>query len=302
MTYVLAVSGGVDSIVLLDALVNHRIDELVSEGLTIDLSGQFVVAHFDHGIRSDSIEDRVAVEKLAKSYNIPFETKRVELSADVSEDEARTVRYNFLRQVCKKHNAQLATAHHQDDLIETMIINLIRGTGWRGLVSLSSNSDILRPFLHTPKNDLLLYAKKYNLQWREDSTNSDTKYLRNYVRLNLIPAMLKKDPRCVERLLDINKETERLKKDIATELQNLMSSIQLPDSSQTFPRYNFIMWPPLASREVIYSIFTVLDPAWHPRELHIKRTLHFIKTGGSGKELQVSKDLNVRLSVNRVSF
>ncbi len=170
MKYIVAVSGGVDSVVLLDKLVHDGEHELV-------------VAHFDHGIRDDSAEDARFVAGLAEKYGVPFATKREELGAGASEELARTRRYTFLSEVAKKHDAQIATAHHMNDIAETIAINLMRGTGWRGLACLAS--DIYRPLLDTTKTDLVSYAHEAGLEWREDSTNESDTYLRNRVRRKL---------------------------------------------------------------------------------------------------------------------
>jgi tRNA(Ile)-lysidine synthase len=139
-----------------------------------------VVAHFDHGIREDSSEDAAFVESLSGQYGLRFETKRVVLGPDASEEKARQARYDFLRSVAKKHDARIVTAHHADDAIETIAINFKRGTGWRGLAVL--DSDILRPLLQLSKKDLIEYAQRRGLSWREDSTNASDAYLRNRVR------------------------------------------------------------------------------------------------------------------------
>src|SRR5690606_41547248 len=110
-----AVSGGIDSVVLLDMLSHVP-------GLKL------VVTHFDHGIRPDSAQDAVFVEELAAHYGLPFETKRVELGTKASEELARRHRYAFLRDVAARYNAKIITAHHADDVIETVAINHIRGT------------------------------------------------------------------------------------------------------------------------------------------------------------------------------
>lgn len=173
--YVVAVSGGVDSIALLDIL---------SRQAGLDL----VVAHFDHGIRADSAEDRKFVENLAYIKSIYFVYSTGELGADASEAKAREARYKFLRQVVNDQGARaVITAHHQDDVIETAIINILRGSGRKGLTALKSRGDIIRPLLHVSKKELLEYAKDHKLEWRQDPTNSDTTYLRNYVRHKLLP-------------------------------------------------------------------------------------------------------------------
>jgi tRNA(Ile)-lysidine synthase len=165
--YVVAVSGGVDSVVLLHKFVQHP--EL-----------EVIVAHFDHGIRDDSHDDALFVEQLARIYGLPFETKREDLGRKASEEYARDRRYEFLRAVAKKHDARLVTAHHADDAIETVAINVTRGTGWRGLAVL--DSDVMRPLLDMSKQEIIDYAHAHNLQWHEDSTNASDTYLRNRIR------------------------------------------------------------------------------------------------------------------------
>lgn len=171
--YTLALSGGVDSTVLLDVL---------SEISSIDL----IIAHFDHGIRHDSIKDQEFCKKLAEKYKLPFYFEKGILGENASEAKARAARYKFLNEVKDKTQSQaIITAHHQDDLIETAIINMLRGTSYKGLSALKSTSKIIRPMLGISKKQILAYARKNNLLWREDPTNQETKYLRNLVRSRL---------------------------------------------------------------------------------------------------------------------
>lgn len=170
MKYVVAVSGGVDSVVLLHALVSRGEHELV-------------VAHFDHGIRKESHLDAQFVERLSNKYAVPFEVRREELGAEASEEVARDRRYLFLREVAKKHGAIVATAHHMNDIAETIAINIARGTGWRGVAVLAG--DVYRPLLHMTKHDIRAYAESKRLDWREDSTNASDVYLRNRLRRKL---------------------------------------------------------------------------------------------------------------------
>ncbi len=168
--YVLAVSGGVDSVVMLDMLSRRSDLELI-------------VAHFDHGIRDESHEDRKLVSELAKKYGLPFEYERVELGKNASEVLSRNKRYDFLKRVAGKYDAKLVTAHHADDVIETIVINFTRGTGWRGLAVLDSG--LARPMTGYTKAEIIDYAIKNNLVWHEDSTNKSDKYLRNRIRQKL---------------------------------------------------------------------------------------------------------------------
>lgn len=344
--YVIAVSGGVDSMVLLDALVHDRLTELTHYPLSTTHS-QLTIAHFDHGIREESAGDEQFVRKMAEQYGIRYESARVELGANASEEEARKARYKFLRQCCNKYHAQLVTAHHQDDVTETMIINLIRGTGWRGLAPMeqfsifnfqfSNNSQVLsnqntkqvsvipeksgiqssylsganhipgsqpvwRPFISVSKQEILAYAKKYKVQWREDSTNTDTNYLRNYVRLQLIPAMKQKDPMAVQKFLKTYQNTTELKKEIATELQKYLIKYQLSNINYIVPRYDCIMLPSAAALEILYQLITTLDPNWHPSLAQLQRTLHFIKTAYVGKSMDITKRVRVVCTMREATF
>jgi tRNA(Ile)-lysidine synthetase-like protein len=175
--YVAAVSGGVDSMALL---------QLLHEQLNLELT----VAHFDHGIREDSFKDRKLVQKIAKQYSLPFVFEEGRLGKGTSEAEAREARYKFLQRAQNSAKARaIITAHHQDDVLETAVLNILRGTGRKGLTSLSSRSNIIRPLLDVSKNELIKYAQTQGLVWREDPSNQDTVYLRNYIRHKLLPKL-----------------------------------------------------------------------------------------------------------------
>ena len=172
--YVVAVSGGVDSMVLLDLLVKQP-------------GVQLTVAHFEHGIREDSDRDRLLVQRVAAAHGLSFVYNRGNLGAGTSEAVARAARYRFLHTVRQAAGAQaIITAHHQDDMLETAIINMLRGTGRRGLSSLKSHDRMVRPLLLCNKKQIKTYATDHHLCWHEDSTNQDERYLRNYVRSKIL--------------------------------------------------------------------------------------------------------------------
>ena len=171
MRKLLAISGGVDSVCLLHMFKDEP---------------EILVAHFNHGTRPSSKDDEEFVKNLAEKYHKEFIVGRANLGSDVSEEKARNARYEFLRKIAEEKNAQIYTAHHLDDLIESITINLLRGTGWRGLVPLDAG-DIIRPLI-TKKYDkqkLLKYAAENNLTFRQDPTNTEDNYLRNRIREKL---------------------------------------------------------------------------------------------------------------------
>jgi tRNA(Ile)-lysidine synthase len=172
---VLAASGGVDSMVLLDLLRKRS-------GIKL------IVAHYDHGIRPGSAQDRKLVQDIARLHGLPFVHEAGKLGAGTSEAKARKARYMFLERVKLASGAQaILTAHHQDDVLETAIMNMMRGSGRRGLVALKSTDGLIRPLLDYDKEQIRDYAHAQALAWHEDSSNTDLKYMRNYIRHKILP-------------------------------------------------------------------------------------------------------------------
>ena len=267
--------------VLLDTFAQKDKDELI-------------VAHFDHGIRKDSSRDRKLVEKAAKKYGLKFEYEEGLLGPKVSEAKARKARYQFLRRVKDKHSADyIVTAHHQDDALETLLINLIRGTGRRGV--LKETSEIKRPLLEMSKEEIIDYAKAHKLKWREDSTNSDNRYLRNYVRNVLVPAMKEQDPESIEYLLDSNTSLSAANKEIQEELDMLIDeNISISDKEVEIPRNWLIMLPNEVGREVLYEATRKLNKDIELTRKNIESMLVFSKTAKTGKTLELKKGVHLK--------
>lgn len=230
-TYVIAVSGGVDSVVLLDMIAHRKSDDTI-----------YVVAHFDHGIRSRSSEDAKFVAQLAEKYGFVCVIGEGKLGQAASEALARERRYAFLRKIAQEYKAEkIITAHHQDDYIETIILHLLRGAGIRALRPMQGQEDILRPLIHKTKKDLLAYAREHNLQWREDETNEDTSYLRNYVRLVLMPRM----HTATNSLLELSASMEGSLHEIDSRI-----ALLLPKTN-SYPRARFVLLPYSVQKEVM---------------------------------------------------
>ena len=267
--YVVAVSGGVDSVVLLDLLAKQNDLELV-------------VAHYDHGIRKDSAKDAELAQNLAKKYGFEFEQEKGNLGADVNESDARDKRYSFLNGVKQKYTAKaIITAHHQDDLIETSMINILRGTGRRGLTSLKSRDGYLRPLLEYPKKQLINYAKSNKLDWNEDSTNKDIKILRNYLRLRVVPKMNAKKR---QEWLEILQKTQIINDKIDAEIRGLLKR-GLHKGQPILSRKWFIMLPHDISKEVVLTILYDLGTQDIDKK-SVERLTIQIKTLPAGKIVQ----------------
>lgn len=178
----LTVSGGVDSMVMM--------------ALTAAAGYRFGVAHCNFQLRgNESEEDEVLVENEARRYGVEFYNKRfdtvgeMERTGESMEMAARRLRYAWFKELCEEHGyTAIVIAHHGNDSIETFFINLLRGTGLRGLTGISTQvGHIVRPMMFATRKIIHDYAVAHRIPYREDSSNRSTKYLRNKVRLGVVP-------------------------------------------------------------------------------------------------------------------
>lgn len=186
----LAVSGGLDSVVM--ARLFH-------------MAGQaFAVAHCQFQLRgAESEEDAAFVQQLAESYGVPFfvrhfETKEYAVQQGVSTQvAARELRYAWFSELCDTHGFEyVATAHHLNDSVETMLLHLARGTGIRGLRGIPvRNGQVIRPLSFTTRAEIMAFAQEHGLLWREDSSNAGDAYTRNVIRHRLVPLLEEINPR-----------------------------------------------------------------------------------------------------------
>lgn len=192
---IIGVSGGADSIALLDMLYT--------------LGYECIVAHCNFHLRDqESYRDEYFVEKICTKYNVKyvsasFNTKKYIKEESISlEMAARELRYAWFEKIRKKYNAdKIAIAHHQNDSVETVLINLIRGTGIRGLTGIAPiNGNIIRPLLCIYREDILEYLNEKELTFVEDSTNKEDIYTRNKVRLNVLPLLQTINPSVIQAI------------------------------------------------------------------------------------------------------
>lgn len=268
---IIAVSGGVDSVVLLDTMAkNYPVNKII-------------VAHVNHGIRPEAGKDADFVRQLADKYGVTYRQVNLELGAGASEEQARRGRYKFLRDLANEFEAKIITAHHADDVIETIAINLTRGTGWRGLAVMGAG-DIDRPLTHLHKRDLLDYAKNYNITWREDNTNQSDYYLRNRLRKK----MKILDSKTQNKLLKLWQNQTNLVQQIDSELNNLI----------TKKRYFYIMTPSKVATEVLRATLGRDDVTQTRPQL--EDILLSIKTARAGSRKSINS--NTRIAFSKTEF
>ena len=215
---VLAVSGGPDSVMMLDYFAKQ------ARRLRLTL----IIAHLNHKIRGkEADKDEAFVKKLGRTYGIETVTGRTNVPALAKklktsvEHAARYARYDFLTKLALKRKFHLiATAHHADDHAETFLLNLLRGTEPKGLLGIpvkralhgAAGISVIRPLLQVTRAEILEYMKANALSHRKDKSNEDEKYRRNWLRKTLIPLIEKKQPRFKAHLTELSaKLAKRLK-------------------------------------------------------------------------------------------
>lgn len=199
-TVIAGVSGGADSIALLDILFSMK-----------ELGLRLIVAHLNHMLRGDDSEaDATFVSEFAAKYNLPLESRSVDiyqfsLERKLSlEEGGREARYAWFDEIASKYGARaVALGHHADDQAETVLMRLLRGAGASGLSGMSPGAGgrYIRPLLCATRTEIEDYLRKKNIPFRTDETNSDTRFLRNRIRHELLPYLKTYNPSICDRLI-----------------------------------------------------------------------------------------------------
>lgn len=232
--FLLAISGGLDSICLFDFFLKNKLS--------------FSVCHCNFNLREDSKKDLKLVKKLSERNNISFFSKNFDIKKYAKKNKislqaaARKERYKWFDNLLEKNNIDLlCTAHHINDNLETVIYNLVNSTGFRGIRGIKVlRKNIFRPLMNFNKNELMDYALKNNLEWREDSSNKLMKYSRNRIRLKIIP-QLKKINNSLERSVgDTSSNLSELEKFISFQISKLTE--KYVDNSSNGFKININKW------------------------------------------------------------
>lgn len=198
---VIGVSAGPDSMCLLNIMQNK--------------TNKIVVCHINHNVREESKEEELFLQKYCQDKNLIFESMKIDKYEENNfENEARKKRYAFYEKILKKYNAKyLFLAHHGDDLIETVLMKIIRGSnleGYAGIKEINNLDEyqIIRPLLTYTKQDILNYNKSHNIPYFIDNSNTNTKYTRNRYRKNILPLLKEEDKNVHKKFLKYSKTLE----------------------------------------------------------------------------------------------
>ena len=274
-TIIVAFSGGYDSMCLLDIL--NKLGEKI------------IAVHLNHNWRGEeSLNEAKNCGNFAKSKGIQYYSEILPDCIEKTETAAREARYDFFRRCAKKFNSKIVfTAHNFDDNAETVLYRIIRGTGTIGLQGIAEKRDIFyRPLLKTTRAEIEKYCKDNNLKPNNDSSNSNTKYRRNFIRHKIIPLLKEINPNVTEALNSLS--------EIAYE-ENRLIDTYLPK--------NLILASEIEQKRLIYKILNEYNLDYDREKIeNIQKFIQENKNSKSGKKISLTDNLWLFVSSKKVEI
>lgn len=289
--YVVAVSGGVDSIVLLHLLAHADRYRLR-------------VAHFDHGWRDDSDRDRRFVQQMARIYDLPFHSQRAD-GLKISEEAGRNSRYAFLHGLANQYGADgIITAHHLDDRQETSLFNILRGSGWVGAAPMiNSEGKLLRPLLKVRKSELYDYARHHGLPWREDRSNADIRFDRNFLRHEVLPQARRQQADFDQQYNDSLQQLDQLNQQLSLEIDRIIK----PAYKNNPPRFEFdrkllVDLSLVSLKQVLATATRRLEPGIQLSANLLNQLALFTKKASVGSQKSLPAKLKLAIGYDKVAI
>ena len=298
-------SGGPDSITLLDVLLK----------IQKEIKFNIVVAHINHMIRKEAIDDQKYVEEFCKNRKIPCFVKQVEIQ-DIAkkqkigtEEAGRKIRYEFFDEILKQTNSnKIATAHTKNDNVETVLMNIIRGTGTSGLkgIEVIRENKYIRPLINCKRNQIEEYCKKNNLKPRIDKTNMENIYTRNKVRNLLIPYIQKEfNPNIIEaidRLSKISKEENQFIEDKTIQAyKEILIEETKEQITLDLKKFN-VLELVIKNRIVLYTINRLFGSSSGIEKIHIEDIIKLCSNNIGNKFLIPNKKVKILVKNKKIFF
>lgn len=291
-------SGGPDSMALFDILIK----------LKKQLNFKIICAHVNHNIRKESKEEADFLKNYCLKYDIPFEFMTIEkYGNDNFHNEARNIRYNYFEDILKKYNANyLFTAHHGDDLIETILMRIVRGSTLKGYsgfnkVVIKNNYKIVRPLIYVTKTDILDYNNKEKIPFVIDKSNLKDKYTRNRYRKTILPFLKKEDKNVHEKFLKFN--------NILNEYNNFVNRVIDKEIDQIYQNNIlsipiFLKLDELIQNEIIYHILEEIynDDLLMINGIHSKLIIKLIKSKRANATIYLPLNIKVVKMYDEIKF
>ncbi len=306
---VLGISGGPDSLAML-YIINELQKEFQKEGISFDFS----VAHINHMIREEASEDEEFVKNTCQNLGVKFFSKSIDVKQIAHtkkigvEEAGRDSRYQYFDEIAKKINAnKIAIAHNANDKAETIIMNILRGTGVSGLKGIEPIKDnkYIRPLLECTRKEIEEYCEQKKLQPRIDKTNFDNTYTRNKIRNVVIPYIQKEfNPNIIEtlnRLSELVKEEENYLTKKVEEVYIQIVKQEKPHIVLDLKQFNN-QETVIKSRLVLYTITKVLGNSQGISKVHIEDIIKLCKNNIGNKYLTPNQYIKIFVKSGQIHF
>lgn len=304
----LGVSGGPDSISMLDILNEIKNDN------KMNINFEIAVAHLNHMIRDEAKEDELYVRKYCAKNGIEFHSKSIDIIEYANnnkigiEEAGRKIRYKFFNEVLEKSNSnKIAIAHNKNDNVETIIMNIIRGTGISGLKGIEAKrGKYIRPLIKCGREEIEKYCKENSLAPRIDKTNFENEYTRNKIR-NIVIPYIKKDfnpniINTIERLSNLVKEEEEyIEEQIINAYNELLIKANCKEIVLDLKKFNN-KEKVIKSRLVLYTITRLFGTSQGIEKIHIEDIIKLCNNNIGNKYLTPNKNLKVLVKNHQIYF
>ncbi|AKM84492.1 MAG: tRNA(Ile)-lysidine synthetase, tRNA(Ile)-lysidine synthase [candidate division Kazan bacterium GW2011_GWA1_50_15] len=299
---VLAVSGGPDSMALLE----------VMRKLAPSVGWRLQIVHVNHGLRPASKREAKLVQAYCAKYKLACSVETLRWPARLRqaktrvEETARELRYQVLRKMISQLGARwIVTAHNADDQVETVVFNFLRGSGVRGLGGMRTVSgDVIRPWLTVPKTALLKYVKQHRVPFAVDETNLQPRFTRNRIRHQLLPILRSYNPKVDEILLQnsgLFQQADWVLRDLARQYMNLIGTVKSDKVNISISRLRELV--PLMQMEVVkVAIEKVAGPAYNWRGSHFQEVMKLLAGPGTQGEKRLPGKLLVARSRDTITI
>ena len=305
---VLGVSGGPDSIAMLNILNDLRIEK------DIELDFNIVVAHINHMIRDEAIEDENFVKKFCEEKGIEFYSKSIDVKKlantnKISTEEAgRNARYDFFDEILDYTNSnKIAIAHNKNDKAETIIMNFMRGSGISGLKGIEpKRKKYIRPLIECERTEIENYCKEKNLDPRIDKTNFENEYTRNKIRNILIPYIKKEfNPNIINTLNRLSElvgeEEEYIEKQVERNFEDLKLAESKEEIVLDLKKFNKLE-KVIKSRLVLYTIMSIFGTTKGIEKVHVDDIIKLCDNNIGNKYLTPNKNIKVFVKDHKIYF
>ena len=302
---VLAISGGPDSIFMFNIL--YKLKE--------KLNFEIVVCHVNHMIREEAIDDENYVKDICKKFNIECFIQRIDVKKYANnnkigtEEAGRIIRYNFFEEILNKTNScKIAIAHNKNDKVETIIMNLLRGTGIQGLRGIEPIRDnkYIRPIIEIERKDIEKYCQENNLYPRIDKTNFENIYTRNKIRNIVVPFIEKEfNPNIIEsinRLSEIATEEDDYLNGITSLMYKKLQIKEIQDEIildlKEFNKQDKV----IKKRIILYTINKLMGSINGIEKIHIEDLIKLCEKNIGNKYLTPNKKIKILVNKGKIFF